>query len=382
MDQERPATEPLLPLLVVPRDGSAADPPSPPPRWRLTARAWQLLAALIIGALAGGLLADRHPATTDRPANRSIEPRLEVLALGRLVPAGELLTLAAPFGTGDARVAELLVNEGDQVPAGTPLVRFDNASVLEAALAVAEKQVVSRKAALVQAERAVAFSQIDSATARAQARAAALAAEAEYQRWLALVDEGFVSPAAVDTRRVQRDEAVEAQRRAEAQVARHAGDGADQPELHAARLAVELAVAERDRARDDLERALLRAPADGTVVAIRSHPGERPGSDGVLAFGDTRTMTAEVEVYQSDVPKLQIGQRATLHSPALPKPLEGTLTRIGLSVGRQRLIDSSPAANVDARVVTATFTLDEADSRLAARLVGLEVQARLHLDPS
>ncbi|NJN00350.1 MAG: biotin/lipoyl-binding protein [Aquincola sp.] len=100
-----------------------------------------------------------------------------VVALGRLAPMGELRALAAPFGAGDARVAEVLVTEGQLVPAGTPLVTFDNAPTLNAALQVADEQLSSRQAALAQAERNVSSSQAESAATLARAEVAARAAE-------------------------------------------------------------------------------------------------------------------------------------------------------------------------------------------------------------
>jgi HlyD family secretion protein len=116
-------------------------------------------------------------------------------------------------------------------------------------------------------------------------------------------------------------------------------------------------------------------PAAGTVLTIHARPGEHPGSAGVLDFGDTRVMTAEVELYQADVVSIGVGQRAKLHSPALAVPLTGVVSRVGLSVGRQRLTDTSPGANIDARVVLATVALDDESSSRSRRLVGLEVKA-------
>ena len=46
-----------------------------------------------------------------------------------------------------------------------------------------------------------------------------------------------------------------------------------------------------------------------------------------------------------------------------------------MSVGRQRLTDTSPGANIDARVVLATVVLDDASSSRSRHLVGLEVKA-------
>lgn len=382
-----PASPPAavaLPLEVVDRgaagaavgDGNGAGPDTPArPRLRVASLV-ALAVAIAVAAVAWVGTAGRSaPASAPGVAAQGDPAGPRVVALGRLLPRGELRTLAPPFGAGDAVVAEIRVQEGQQVPAGAVLAVFDSAPALEAALAVAERQLASRQAALAQAERDVSSSQAESDATLARANVVARAADMEYRRWAALVDQGFVSPAALDQHRARRDEAAEEQRRARAALARHAGHGSEQPDLQVVRRAVDAAMAERERAVADLARTRLRAPADGTVITIHVQPGERPGSAGVLDFGDTRVMTAELELYQADVVRVAAGQRVTLRSPALADPLAGRISRIGMSVGRQQLTDTSPAAQIDARVVRATVDLDEASSARARRLVGLEVQA-------
>jgi HlyD family secretion protein len=339
------------------------------------------VALALAGALgiAGLLVTSVGVGKRDKDSAPAPPPPPVVVALGRLAPLGELRSLAAPFGAADARVAEVLVTEGQRVQTGATLVVFDNAAALQAAWRVADAQLASRQAALTQAERNVTSNQAESSAALARAEVAARAAETEYQRWAALVVQGFVSPAAADQRRALRDEAAEELRRARAVVARHAGDGAVQPDLQAARQAVAVAIAERDRAAQDLSRAMLVAPTDGTIVATHTRPGERPGSAGVLDFGDTRSMTAELELYQSDVTRVRAGQRVRLRSPALREELVGQISHLGLNVGRQQRIDTSPAANLDARVVKATVVLDPASSVRSQTLVGLEVRAHIEI---
>jgi HlyD family secretion protein len=377
MNPEPSAAGSALPLPIVDRRGAVAQQAHSPARAAGGPRpvvVLMLATALGIAGLlyvSGGLGRQAKEVASEPPTAAA------VIALGRLAPLGELRSLAAPFGAGDARVAEVLVSEGQRVPAGTPLVVFDNAAALQAAWRVADEQLVSRQATLAQATRNVTSSQAESSAALARTEVAAQAAETEYQRWAALVEQGFVSPAAADQRRALRDEAAQELRRARAVAARHAGDGAAQPELQAARQAVAVALAERDRAAQDRSRSLLAAPADGTVVAIHARPGERPGAQGVLDFGDTRTMTAELELYQGDVTRVRAGQRVRLRSPALSEELVGQISRLGLNVGRQQRIDTSPAANLDARVVKATVILDAESSARARSLVGLEVRAHI-----
>ena len=50
------------------------------------------------------------------------------------------------------------------------------------------------------------------------------------------------------------------------------------------------------------------------VLKIHSRVGERPGSDGVMEVGASQSMEALVEVYESDINRISIGQSVTLIS--------------------------------------------------------------------
>lgn len=139
--------------------------------------------------------------------------------------------------------------------------------------------------------------------------------------------------------------------------------------------AAEAAVAQ---ARSDLDRAKVLAPQDGTIIKAAARAGERAPSGGLLQMGDTARMEAELEVFQTMVPQVRIGQRVSLVSPVLGTvPLTGTVARIGTLVGRQNVTADDPAANTDARVLIVTVGLDEASSKRASRYSHLEVVARI-----
>lgn len=71
------------------------------------------------------------------------------------------------------------------------------------------------------------------------------------------------------------------------------------------------------------------------------------------------------------------GARVTIAADALPRPLGGAVTRIGLEVGKQSVTDASPAANTDARVVKVYVALDEPSKVIARRFTNLQVTARI-----
>ena len=100
-------------------------------------------------------------------------------------------------------------------------------------------------------------------------------------------------------------------------------------------------------------------------------------SKGILTLGDLEHMKVEVEVYQTQIGRVALGDRATVRAPALRHELSGTVSKIGLEVGRQDTMDPNPAANTDARIVKVTVALDDASSRLARGLTNLQVTAEI-----
>jgi HlyD family secretion protein len=115
----------------------------------------------------------------------------------------------------------------------------------------------------------------------------------------------------------------------------------------------------------------------GTVLTIHVWPGEKPGSRGLMNLGNIDRMKVEVEVYQTMIGRVALGDLVEVSAEALPRPLKGSVSRIGLEVGRQNLVDASPAANTDARIVKVTVTLDPDSSQVARTFTNLQVTARI-----
>jgi HlyD family secretion protein len=137
-------------------------------------------------------------------------------------------------------------------------------------------------------------------------------------------------------------------------------------------LRVKVARADANRARAELERTRVRAPSHGVVIKVHTREGERVGPDGILELGKTDEMFAVAEVYETDIARVRAGQRATVSSPALPKPLTGQVEWINLKIGKLDVLGTDPAAKTDARVVEVEIRLE--DSRPAAGLTNLQVE--------
>jgi HlyD family secretion protein len=252
-----------------------------------------------------------------------------VAALGRLDPAGDIRVLAAPITGigGSPRITALFVREGDRVQAGQLLARFDNGPVQRAE----ELLLITRIANL---ERRLGLQLRDLERYRRLAAAAAFAAselDLREQRTLEL-----------------------------------------QGQLQETR-------AQLSRVRTDLVNTELRAPIDGTVLRIQARPGERPGDKGILELGNSERMEALVEVYESDIGRVRLGQTVRLSSEngGFNGTLSGRVSRISPQVRQRQLLSTDPTGDADARIVEVRVRLDPEDARRVQDLTGLKVIAKL-----
>lgn len=252
-----------------------------------------------------------------------------VAALGRLDPAGDIRVLAAPITGigGSPRITELLVSEGEKVRAGQLLASFDTADTQRA-----ERNLLSTRIANLSRRMAV------------QSR--------DLVRYRRLAAAGAVSADQLD----QREQAfLELQ-----------------GQLQEAR-------AELNKALTELVNTELRAPIDGTVLKINSRVGERPRDDkGILELGNSDRMEALVEVYESDIGRVRVGQtvRLTSENGGFTGTLSGTVSRINPQVRQRQLLSTDPTGDADARIVEVRVRLDPADSARVQKLTGLKVIAR------
>jgi HlyD family secretion protein len=111
------------------------------------------------------------------------------------------------------------------------------------------------------------------------------------------------------------------------------------------------------------------------VLEVHAREGEKVGPDGIAEIAQTQAMYAIAEVYETDVGRVKLGQRATISSPALEDSVQGTVDRIGLKVGKKDVLATDPAARTDARVVEVEILLD--DSKRVAGLTNLQVDVAI-----
>lgn len=302
-----------------------------------------------------------------------------VVALGKLVPRDGVSTIALPFGASDARIAELPVSVGDWVKKGTILATLDNRPVLEASVEATKAEIAVSEASLRQVQLSIQASLMENEAELNRSKTNAELAQAELSRTQSLFTRKVATQAQLDRVKAEAQSAVLDVARKQATLNRYSNvTGVSQADVELALRKLHSAKVALRTAQVNLEKSVVRAPFDGTVLDVLVQPGERPSSAGTIEFGNTREMTAELEIYQNQIGRLELGDRVTLRAGALSRELRGKLTEIGLLVGRQNIISVDPAANTDARVITVVVTLDETSSELAAKLTNLEVLGYFH----
>lgn len=264
------------------------------------------------------------PVVAELPRNQEA-----VAALGRLEPAGDVRLLAAPISGigGSPRISELLVEEGDRVSNGQLLARFDTGPSL-----VAQHRLIEARLRNLDTRLEV------------QTR--------DVRRYRQLSRSGAIPSGELDNR--------------ETDLLELQGDRNE-------------AWAELEKFKAELLLTELRAPIDGTVLKLHARVGERPTDTGVLELGASNRMQALVEVYESDIDRVRLGQSVSLISEngGFQGTLSGEVIRISPQVRQRSVLSTDPTGDADARVVEVRVALSPADSQRVRDLTGLKVIARL-----
>jgi HlyD family secretion protein len=273
-----------------------------------------------------------------------------VSALGRLEPENGVIRLAAP-PTSDsisgAVVAELLVGLGDDVEAGQLLAVMETRALAEAQLVEAE------------AAHQLALRRVDAARGSADETCVrARVADRESERRVELLRKGVAGE----------EEAELATGRAEALAA---ACEAAKTTVVAAQAEVAVAIAHAEIRRLLVQRSEVHAPSAGRILDIHAWPGELASINGLLEIGQVENMYAIAEIYETDITRVRVGQKATVSSDALSESLTGTVEKIRPKVAKLDAIGTDPSARKDARIVEVEIRLD--DSARVSSLTYLQV---------
>ena len=260
---------------------------------------------LIAVALIKGGNRELPVVSVDEVATRTIVER--VSASGKIQPEVEVKITAEVNG----QIIELPVKEGDVVNKGDLLVQL-NPDIYEAALLRAEASLNSAKSNLASARAQV-----------AQGEANWLAAKKAFERAEALFDQKVISQAEFD--------------QSEASfLTANANLTSATESVRSAEYAIRSGEASLQEAKDNLSRTTLLAPQTGVVTALSKEVGESVQGNGftagevILNVSDLSVMEVNVEVNESDIVRIHLGDEAEIEVDAyLGETFKGTVTEIG-----------------------------------------------------
>lgn len=113
-----------------------------------------------------------------------------------------------------------------------------------------------------------------------------------------------------------------------------------------------------EAAHDTLSKTTMRAPMDGVVTALTVEEGEvavigtmnNPGTK-LLTIADMGVVEAVMEVDETDVPDVKVGQRATITIDAYPnKTYSGLVTEVGSSPIQRTGASATEAINFEVKI--------------------------------
>lgn len=346
------------------------------------------------------------------PSKRPV--KLAVTALGRLEPKGEVIQLSAAESSESNRIASLLVEQGDIVKSKQIIATLDSYDRRQAALKQAQRQVNIARAKLAQVKAGAKIGEINAQGAvisqlQAQlkreivAKEAVIArqkaevgnAELEFNRFDALKIDGAVSESNRDTKKLTLDTMKERLREAiasrdmtldtlkekirEAKATLNRVAEVRTVDVQFAQAEVDSASAAVQKAEADLELSSIRSPRAGTILKIHTWPGEIIGNKGIVELGQTQAMYAVAEIYELDINKIKVGQKAKIICLNFPEKLQGTVEQVGLLVAKKDVLNTDPAAEIDSRVVEVKIRLDPKDSHRVSGLTNAKVKVAISI---
>jgi HlyD family secretion protein len=274
-----------------------------------------LWAVLVVLVLAGGSAAyfARQPAQGVRVSAETIQKRdLEAIvsASGKIDPKKTVNISANSMG----RVTQLVVNEGDRVKAGQFLLQIDPVNM--------ESAVRRDEAAVAGARTALEQSRVSLKSSEAQLEVARQTLKRQQELW----------QAGLTTR--------ETLERAKADVdVRESDLHAREQEIRTREEQLRQQQAGLVSSRHSLSQARFEAPFDGIVTRRNVEEGENVlvgtmnnAGTVLLTIADMSVIEAEVEVDETDIPLVQLGQVAKVTIDAIQdKTFTGKVTEIGNS---------------------------------------------------
>lgn len=323
-----------------------------------------VVGTVLLGVSVSASLILTHSRGVNATKNPHVAQRREesqvVSGPGRIEPVSEDIKLGSELS---GKLKAVYVEEGDHISVGQVLAELQNDDY-RAQVASAEAELSAKEAT---------FRKVTNG-ARAQERSEALssvrAAEAvmnnagsEMERRQKLLAEGVISRE--EAERYAREYDVAKAKYQEA-VERHSlvDDSSREEDISFAHADVSLARARVAEARARYAKTFIRSPIDGTVLRKHHRDGESVSNsatapDPILTIGDKQILRVRIEVDETEVNKVRVGQKAYVTADAFGhQQFWGRVVRVGEQLGRKNIHTDEPTERVDTKILEALVELD------------------------
>ena len=314
-------------------------------------------AVILVGAM--GIVLRGHGETVSGAPN---VPRIVndgvIAAPGRVEAVSEEVRVSSELS---GRLKSVNVEEGDRVRRGQVLAELENADY-RARVATAEAELAQREAEMRRTVNGSRMEERREAEAAKQASKAVLEnARNEAERRRGLAERAVIS-------RDEADRYERAYRVAQAefeQTSEHfalVDAQAREEDRSKAEANVSEARARLSEARAIFEKSFIRAPMDGVILRKLRHTGESVSTQfdsPVMTMADDSVLRVRLDVDETDVAKLEVGQRAYVTAEAYGgRKFEGRVIRVGRILGKKSVRTDEPTEHVDTKILETLVELN------------------------
>ena len=277
-------------------------------------------------------------------------------------------------------VVQVLVKQGDEVKAGTPLFRLDDRE-LKSELVIREADLASARAQLERLENEPRPEEIPVQEAMVHDAQANLTQQTDN---LKRIQDLFARHVSTEQDFLQ---AQQSYRSAQAKMEHEQAQlslqkaGSWQYEKDVAKAAVLQAQSQVDRVKTDLDRLITRALVDGEVLQVNVRPGEfvgAPHTQALVLLGNTKVLHVRVDIDEHDIPRFTPGKAAIATikgNTSIKFPIQ--YVRTEPYVVPKKSLTGDNTERVDTRVLQVIYTFDPTGKPV---YVGQQVEVFIEAD--
>ncbi|MDP1558068.1 MAG: efflux RND transporter periplasmic adaptor subunit [Nitrosomonas sp.] len=241
-------------------------------------------------------------------------------ALGRIEPRSRVIKVSHNAGPEGARVEQLFFQEADRIKSGEKLALLSDHDKKLAEVAATKTRIKVLEAQRNVEQIALTFNR------------------KEHLRYQSLKQDSMASISLVDAKYL----------------------AFAQSEANLKRLSAEIenVKSEQRVSAAELKNTLIYAPITGTILKILTWPGERIKDNGLLEMADLTQLDVVAEVYESDLTKVKVGQKAIINASGFSQSYHAEVRELGFQVRKNDLNDTDPLADRDNRIIEVRLTLE------------------------